>query len=192
MIDRERAAAIEAAFTDAIRLHDRTMRQDAGALAGIVDEVARALAGGGKVLACGNGGSAADSQHFAAELVGRFTKERRALPALALTTDTSILTAVSNDYGYERVFARQVEALGRPGDVLVGISTSGRSKNVLAAFAAAKERQMTTVALTGSDGGPIGAAADLHLNVPSPSAARVQEVHRTVLHVICELVEAGI
>ena len=192
MMDRERAVAIEAAFSDAIRLHDRAMRQDAGALAAIADAVARAMAAGGKVLACGNGGSAADSQHFAAELVGRFTRERRALPALALTTDTSILTAVGNDYGYERVFARQVEAFGRPGDILMGISTSGRSKNVLAAFAAARDRQMTTVALTGSDGGPIGAAADLHLNVPSSSSARVQEVHRTVLHVICELVEAGI
>jgi D-sedoheptulose 7-phosphate isomerase len=191
MTERERVAAIEAAFLDTIRLHDRAMREDAGALLAVVDAVGGALSRGGQVLACGNGGSAADSQHFAAELVGRFCAERRALAATSLTTDTSILTAVANDYGYERVFARQVEAIGRPGDVLVAISTSGRSANVLAAVAAAKERRMVTVALTGGDGGPVGAAADLHVNVPSPSAARAQEVHRTILHVICELVEAG-
>ncbi len=191
MTEHERVAAIDAAFLDTIRLHDRAMREDAGALLAVVDAVAAALRRGGQVLACGNGGSAADSQHFAAELVGRFRLERRALAATSLTTDTSILTAVANDYGYERVFARQVEAIGRPGDVLVAISTSGRSANVLAAMAAARERRMTTVALTGGDGGPVGAAADLHVNVPSPSAARVQEVHRTILHVVCELVEAG-
>jgi D-sedoheptulose 7-phosphate isomerase len=192
MDPRGRAAVVEAAFGDAIRLHDRVMRQDSAALLAVVDAMGRALATGGRVIVCGNGGSAADSQHFAAELVGRFTKERRALAAVALTTDTSVLTAIGNDYGFERVFARQVEAIGRPGDVLVGISTSGRSKNVLAAMAAARERQMVTVALTGGDGGAIGAAADFHLNVPSPSAARAQEVHRTILHVICELVEAGL
>jgi D-sedoheptulose 7-phosphate isomerase len=189
---RDRAAVIEAAFSDAIRLHDRTMHQDAAAMLAVVDAVRRALDAGGRVLVCGNGGSAADSQHFAAELVGRFVKERRAFAAVALTTDTSVLTAIGNDYGYERVFARQVEAIGRSGDVLVAISTSGRSANVLAAMATARERQMVTVALTGGDGGAIGAAADLHLNVPSPSAARAQEVHRTILHVICELVEAGL
>ncbi len=190
MTDADRIAAIDAAFADAARLHERASRHDAHVVLAIADAVGRALAAGGQVLACGNGGSAADAQHFAAELVGRFTKERRALAAVALTTDTSVLTAVGNDLGFERVFARQVEALGRAGDVLVGISTSGRSPNVLAAFAAAKARRMTTIALTGCDGGAIGAAADLHVNVPSPSAARAQEVHRTLLHVICELVEA--
>jgi D-sedoheptulose 7-phosphate isomerase len=192
MTERNRLAAIEAAFAEAGRLHDRAAREDTGVLLAAADAISRALAAGGRVLACGNGGSAADAQHFAAELVGRFTRERRALAAVALTTDTSILTAVANDYGYDRVFARQVEALGRPGDVLLAVSTSGRSPNVVAAVAAARNRQMATVALTGGDGGPIGAAADVHINVPSPSAARTQEVHRTMLHVICDLVEAGL
>jgi D-sedoheptulose 7-phosphate isomerase len=192
MTEPDRLGAIEAAFTEAIRLHDRALREDAGVLLAAADAVSRVLAAGGRVLVCGNGGSAADAQHFAAELVGRFTRERQALAAVALTTDTSILTAVANDYGYERVFARQVEALGQPGDVLLGISTSGRSPNVLAAQASARSRQMATIALTGGDGGPIGAVADVHVNVPSPSTARTQEVHRTMLHVICELVEAGL
>jgi D-sedoheptulose 7-phosphate isomerase len=192
MTDHERAALIDSVFTEAIRLHGRAAHDEAGAILRVVDALAHALAGGGKILACGNGGSAADAQHFAAELVGRFTRERRGLPAVALTTDTSILTAIANDYGFDRVFARQVEAHGRPGDVLVGISTSGGSSNVLAALAAARTAGMTTVALTGRDGGAIGAAADIHINVPSPSAARAQEVHRTILHVICELVEAGL
>ncbi len=190
MTDAERLTAVEAAFAEAARLHERASRHDARTVLAIATAVGRTLDAGGRVLACGTGGSAADAQHFAAELVGRFTKDRRALAAIALTTDTSVLTAVANDLGYERVFARQVEALGREGDVLVGISTSGRSANVLAAFAAAKTRRMTTVALTGRDGGALGASADLHVNVPSPLAARAQEVHRTLLHVICELVEA--
>ena len=192
MTDPERTAAIESAFADAIRLHERASRHDARAVLAIADAVSRTLAGGGRVLACGNGGSAADAQHFAAELVGRFTRDRRAQAGIALTTDTSVLTAVGNDLGFEQVFARQVEALGRPGDVLVGISTSGQSANVLAAFDAARALRITTVALTGRDGGPIGAAADLHVNVPTASAARAQEVHRTLLHVICELVEQGL
>jgi D-sedoheptulose 7-phosphate isomerase len=141
------------------------------------------------VLVCGNGGSAADSQHFVAELVGRFTRERCAWPALALTTDTSILTAIANDYGFERVFARQVEAHGQPGDVLIAISTSGASPSVLAAVETARARGLTTVALTGRDGGALGRAAQHHLNVPSPSTARAQEVHATLLHVLCDLVE---
>jgi D-sedoheptulose 7-phosphate isomerase len=138
---------------------------------------------------CGNGGSAADAQHFAAELVGRFTRERRAWPALALTTDTSILTAVGNDYGFDRVFARQVEAHGQPGDVLIGISTSGGSPDVLAAAAAARARGLRTIGLTGRDGGALGRVVDIHLNVPSVSTARTQEVHCTLLHVLCDLVE---
>jgi D-sedoheptulose 7-phosphate isomerase len=148
-----------------------------------------ALKGGGRVLACGNGGSAADAQHFAAELVGRFERERPAMAAIALTTDSSIVTAVANDYDFARVFARQVEALGRPGDVLLGISTSGGSANVLAAFEAAKAAGLTTVALTGRDGGTVGRAADIHINVPAASTARVQEVHRTLLHAVCALIE---
>ena len=144
---------------------------------------------GGKLLIFGNGGSAADAQHLATELVGRFTRERVALPAIALTTDTSILTAVANDYGFDRVFARQIEALGRPGDVAFGISTSGQSPSVLKALDAAGARGLTTVALTGHDGGPIGATAQIHINVPAASTPRVQEVHGTLIHAICELVE---
>lgn len=192
MAEDGRGTVIAAVFAEAIRLHKETVQHDAGAMLHAVDAVARALATGAKILVCGNGGSAADAQHFAAELVGRFERDRRGLPAIALTTDTSALTAISNDYGYERVFARQVDALGRPGDVLVSISTSGSSPNVLAAQSAAKAAGMVTVALTGRDGGALGAAADIHVNVASPSTARVQEVHRTILHVICQLVEAGI
>jgi D-sedoheptulose 7-phosphate isomerase len=175
-------------LTEAARLHDASMSAAAPAAAAAAAMVA-ALRTGGRVLACGNGGSAADAQHFAAELVGRFERERAAMAAIALTTDTSILTALANDYDYERVFARQVEALGRPGDVLLGISTSGGSANVLAAFAAAKAGGLTTVALTGRDGGAVGAAADIHINVPAASTARVQEVHRTLLHAVCALIE---
>jgi D-sedoheptulose 7-phosphate isomerase len=148
-----------------------------------------AVRNGRKVLAFGNGGSAADAQHFAAELVGRFERDRRAVAAVALTTDTSILTAVSNDYGFDRAFARQVDALGAAGDVAVGISTSGESPNVRAALEAARQNGLRTIALTGRDGGAIGRAADVHVNVPDASTARAQEVHRTLLHAICELVE---
>ena len=144
------------------------------------------------MLVFGNGGSAADAQHLAAELVGRFERERRALAALALTTDTSILTSIGNDYAFERVFVRQIEALGRPGDVALGISTSGGSQNVVLALAQAKRQGLTTVALTGRDGGAVGAGADLHLNVPHRSTARVQEVHRTVIHAVCSLVERAL
>ena len=155
------------------------------AAAAIIDAFGR----GGKLLLFGNGGSAADAQHVAAEFVGRFERERAALAAIALTTDTSILTSIGNDYSYDRVFVRQVEALGRPGDVAFGISTSGGSPNVLAALEAARAAGLQTIALTGGDGGAVGRAAAIHVNVPSTSTARVQEVHRTLLHVICDLVE---
>jgi D-sedoheptulose 7-phosphate isomerase len=128
----------------------------------------------------------------AAELVGRFARERRALGAVALTTDTSIVTAIANDYGYERVFTRQIEALGATGDVAFGITTSGASPNVVAALKLARARAMTTIALTGRDGGALGAAAHIHVNVAAASTARVQEVHRTLLHAICEIVERTI
>ena len=144
------------------------------------------------MLVFGNGGSAADAQHFAAEFVGRFQRERRALAAVALTTDTSILTAIGNDYGYDRVFARQIEALGESGDIAFGITTSGGSANVIEAFRIARARGLTTVALTGRDGGEAGRAADIHVNVPDDSTARAQEVHRTLLHAICEIVEEGL
>jgi len=151
--------------------------------------IVEALQRGGKLLLFGNGGSAADAQHVAAELVSRFTRERAALAAIALTTDTSILTAIGNDYAFDRIFARQIEALGRNGDVAFAMSTSGRSANVVEALKAAHTIGMKTIALTGCDGGPAGAAADIHINVPSDSTPRVQEVHLTLLHVICDLVE---
>ncbi len=151
--------------------------------------IGQALAGGHKVLFCGNGGSAADSQHLAAEFVGRFQKERCALPALALTVDTSILTAVANDYGYGIVFQRQVEALGQAGDVLVGISTSGNSANVLAAIGAAKRRDMAVIGMTGQGGGKMMEACDVCLAVPSKVTARTQEMHIMMGHILCELAE---
>ena len=147
---------------------------------------------GGKVLLCGNGGSAADSQHIACELVGKLSRERKGLPALALTTDTSILTAVSNDWGFDRVFSRQVSALGRKGDILIALSTSGRSINVLKAVEMAKERGMKTVALTGTDGGLLKGLADLTLIVPSRDVQRIQEAHITIGHILSDLVEREI
>lgn len=177
------------AFAETIRLHEAVRRQDRAPIFRTVEAITTALHRGRKVLAFGNGGSAADAQHFAAELVGRYLRERRALPAIALTVDTSVLTAVGNDCGFDRVFARQVEALGVSGDVAIGISTSGQSRNVVAAFNAARSLGVITVALTGCDGGAVARAADIHLNVPDPATPRVQEVHRTLLHVVCELVE---
>lgn len=149
----------------------------------------QAIADGNKVLFCGNGGSAADSQHLAAELVGRFVKERRSLAAIALTTDTSILTAVANDYGYDEVFARQVEGLGRSGDVLIGISTSGNSKNIVKAVEMARSIGMHTIAFTGQGGGKLKEICDLTLAVPSNNTARIQEMHILAGHIVCELVE---
>ena len=143
----------------------------------------------GKVLIFGNGGSAADAQHIAAEFVGRFQKERPGLAAIALNTNTSILTAVSNDYGYEIVFARQVEALGESGDVAIGISTSGKAKNVIMGIKKAREMGLKTICLSGGAGGELSKAAELSFIVPSPVTARIQEAHITIGHIICELVE---
>ena len=151
--------------------------------------VEKALAEGHKVLFCGNGGSAADSQHLAAEFVGRFQKERKGLPAIALTVDTSILTAVANDYGYDTVFARQVQALGEPGDVLVGISTSGNSKNVLLAIEEARAKGITCIGMTAEGGGKMAAACDICLAVPARVTARAQEMHILMGHILCELVD---
>jgi len=147
---------------------------------------------GGKLLVMGNGGSAADAQHFAAELVGRYMLERPAYPAIALSTDTSILTAVSNDYGYADVFRRQVEAHARPGDVVVGISTSGNSENVCRAMVAAKERGAVTIALGGGDGGRMKSLADISLIAPSKETPRIQEAHITIIHILCDVVEAAL
>ncbi len=148
-----------------------------------------ALSNGNKILACGNGGSAGDSQHFAAELVGRFERERFPLPAIALTTDTSIITAVGNDYSFNEIFSKQVQAFGQAGDILLAISTSGNSANVLAAVEAALEREMRVVALTGKDGGKLAQMltdADVHINVPHSRTARIQEVHLVAIHSICD------
>ena len=176
-------------FRDAVDAHQRFV---ASGLAAVV-EAARAirdgLSSGHKVIAFGNGGSASDAEHVVAELVGRFECERPALAAIALTSDSSVLTSVANDYGYDRVFSRQIEGLGRPGDIALGISTSGRSANVEAALVMAKSAGLITIALTGRDGGTIGAGADVHINVAEQSTARVQEVHRTILHAICALIE---
>ena len=152
-------------------------------------DLAERLKRGCKVLVCGNGGSAADAQHFAAELTGRYLKERRALAAIALTTDTSALTAIGNDYSYDYIFARQVEALGRPGDVLVGISTSGNSANVIAAVEAARNLGVRTIGILGRDGGRLGALVDDALIVPSTVTARIQEVHEMVFHFWCETLD---
>ena len=146
----------------------------------------------GKILACGNGGSAADAQHFAAELVGRFERERPELPAIALTTDTSLLTAIANDYSFEQIFAKQVRALGAKGDVLLAISTSGNSPNVISAVVAAHEREMRVIALTGKGGGRIGellVPEDVHLCVPHTRTARIQEVHLLTIHCLCDVVD---
>jgi D-sedoheptulose 7-phosphate isomerase len=184
-----RLAAIDRIYSETIRLHDAARRGSQADVLRVVDLLASAFRHGRRVLVFGNGGSASDAQHVAAEFVGRFQKERRAVAAIALTTDTSILTAIGNDDAFDRVFARQIEALGESGDVAIGITTSGGSKNVVAALTVAKDRGLTTVAVTGCDGGEAGRIADVHLNVPDRSTARVQEVHRTLLHVICELVE---
>jgi D-sedoheptulose 7-phosphate isomerase len=148
------------------------------------------LRAGGKVLFFGNGGSAADAQHLAAEFVGRFVRERPGLPAIALTTDSSVLTAVGNDYGFEQVFARQLQALGRPGDVAIAISTSGNSANVLEAAKEARKRNLKTIGLTGKDGGALAQQADVVITIASTSTARIQECHITIGHLFCELVDA--
>jgi len=176
-----------------LEAHSRTIeavgRMHGGTIASIVDLLTEVLGQGGKLLVMGNGGSAADAQHFAAEIVGRFRLERRALPAVALSTDTSIITAVGNDYGFEQVFTRQVEALAGKGDVVVGISTSGSSRNIHCALLLAREIGCSTVGLLGRDGGTIAGIADIPLVIPVQDTARIQEAHITIIHIICELVE---
>jgi D-sedoheptulose 7-phosphate isomerase len=159
------------------------------AIVAAADAIRDALGAGGKLLLFGNGGSASDASHIATEFVGRFMRERRALPAISLCADDSALTAIANDYGFERVFARQVEALGQAGDVAFGISTSGRSANVLAGIEAARELGLRTIGLTGADGGALAASVELCLHAPADDTARVQETHILIAHVICDLVE---
>ncbi len=154
-----------------------------------VDMLVSAFKSRNKVLVFGNGGSASDAEHLAAELVGRFARDREGWPAISLTADSSVVTAIGNDYGFDQIFARQVEALGRQGDIAFAISTSGKSANVIAGLEAAERGGLRRIALTGRDGGLLGRAAELQINVPHDSVPRVQEVHRTLLHVICELVE---
>jgi len=168
------------------------LETDTRTIARIAEALIRAFCNGGKVLLFGNGGSAADAQHIAAELAGRFRLNRPALPALALTTNTSALTAIANDYSYAQVFVRQVEALAQPGDVVIGISTSGNSSNVLEGLRAARERGAVTVGLTGTGGKQLATMVDLFLMVPSTDTARIQECHITVGHILCDLVERAL
>jgi phosphoheptose isomerase len=185
----EATRVVEAALDASIALHQQMRTLDLSAVVRAADAVLDAYAVGGKVLAFGNGGSSADAQHFAAELVGRFERDRAGMAAIALTTDTCTMTSVANDYGFERIFARQIEALGRAGDVVVAISTSGESPNVIAGLREAAARGLRTIALTGRNGGALGAMAEIHINVPHDTTCRVQEVHMTLLHAICGIVE---
>ncbi|MPY90640.1 MAG: SIS domain-containing protein [Luteitalea sp.] len=186
------SALVDEVLREAAALHVQSCGAVAVELAAAAEAISQAFAAGHKVLLCGNGGSAAEAQHIAADLAGRFARDRAALPAIALTTDTSILTAVANDLGFERVFERQIESLGRPGDVLLALSTSGASTNVLRAVEVANARGLVTIALTGGHGGSVGHAARLHVHVAHGVTARVQEVHLTLLHALCELVERGV
>jgi D-sedoheptulose 7-phosphate isomerase len=184
--------SIRRSVAESLELKRAFFDSAAGRIAALAAELCRAFEQGNKVLLFGNGGSAADAQHLAAEWIGRFRLERRPVAAIALTTDTSILTSVANDYGYEQVFARQVRALGAPGDIAIGISTSGNSPNVLLGIEAARDAGLVTVGLTGCDGGKLGPLVQYHLNVPHRSTARVQEVHIMIGHLICELVDENL
>jgi D-sedoheptulose 7-phosphate isomerase len=184
---------IQQQFRDSAAVTLEALETLAVPIAAAVDALFGALANGSKILACGNGGSAADAQHVAADLIGRFERERPGLPAIALTTDSSILTALGNDYAFEQIFSKQVRALGQAGDVLLAISTSGNSVNVLAAIQEAHEREMIVIALSGKGGGVIAevlAETDIHICVPAERTARVQEVHRLTLHCLCDGIDA--
>ncbi len=183
------APDIALSLTESLEIKQRLLEEGVTTLAAVAERWLAALTAGHKILLFGNGGSAADAQHIAGELVGRFYRERRALPAIALTTDTSILTAIGNDYGFEHVFARQVAALGRPGDVAVGLSTSGRSPNVVRGLALARAQGLATVAFTGADGGVLAGAVDLCFQAPSSATPRIQEAHLAAAHAICQAVE---
>lgn len=186
---------IQGHFQESAELKTRAAAELAEPISQAVELMFTALSNGNKILACGNGGSAADCQHFAAELVGRFERERLPLPALALTTDTSIMTAVGNDYSFNEIFSKQVQAFGQAGDILLAMSTSGNSANVLAAVDAALERDMRIVALTGKGGGTIGkrlTEADVHICVPHDRTARIQEVHLLTIHCICDGIDVAL
>jgi D-sedoheptulose 7-phosphate isomerase len=180
---------ILAHFQESAELKMKSANLLAQPISQAIELMFNALSNGNKILSCGNGGSAGDAQHFSAELVGRFERERFPLPAIALTTDTSIITAVGNDYSFNEIFSKQVQAFGQAGDILLAISTSGNSGNVVAAVEAALEREMRVVALTGKDGGKIAQMltdADVHINVPHSRTARIQEVHLVAIHSICD------
>ena len=184
---------VSALFEASIDTKRRAQPVLAGPIVGAGELIVGRLLGGGKVLACGNGGSAADAQHFASEMVNRFEHERPGLPAIALTTDSSTLTSIANDYAYDQVFAKQVRALGQPTDVLVVITTSGNSPSVVAAVEAAHEQDLAVVALTGREGGRVAGAlreGDVEIRVPADSTARIQEVHLLVIHCLCDLIDA--
>ena len=184
---------VSAHFAESIRAKQEAEKVLVEPTAQAAELMLQCLMNDGKILACGNGGSAADAQHFAAEMTGRFEKERMELAAVALTTDTSALTAIGNDYGFDHVFSKQVRALGRAGDVLVGISTSGNSTNVIEAIKAAHERDMHVIAMTGRDGGKIASMlkdTDVLLNVPYPRTARVQENHILLIHAMCDCIDS--
>lgn len=184
---------IQQHFRDSAALKLEALDALAVPIAAAVDTLFGALANGNKILVCGNGGSAADAQRFAAQLIGRFERERPGLPAIALTTDSSILTAIGNDYAFEQIFSNQVRALGQTGDVLLAISTSGNSVNVLAAIQEAHEREMIVIALSGKGGGAMSdvlADTDIHISVPSDRTARIQEVHLLIIHCLCDGIDA--
>jgi D-sedoheptulose 7-phosphate isomerase len=186
----ESRETVQNQLADSARLKTILAETQSEAVVRLADIFIISLESGGRILFCGNGGSAADSQHLAAELLGRYKRKRRALAAAALTTDTSVLTAVGNDYGFETVFSRQVEAFGRRGDVLVAISTSGRSPNVVRAMEKARELGLTVCAFLGKEKGPMDDLADWTLHIPSDETARIQECHITLGHIVCDLVEA--
>jgi D-sedoheptulose 7-phosphate isomerase len=186
------AARAQQLFEDSISTKQMSAALLAPLLAGAASLIVSRLMQGHKVMSCGNGGSAADAQHFSSEMINRFERDRPGLPALALTTDTSTLTSIANDYHYDQVFARQVRALGQPGDLLLAISTSGGSGNVLAAAEAAREKEMGIIALTGRDGGTLAGflgPRDIEIRVPSDSTARIQEVHLLSIHCLCDLID---
>ena len=179
-------------FQSAAKLMNQMADESPTAIADVAQLMIDCLLNGGKILVCGNGGSAADAQHLAAELSGKYRRERRPLPAIALTTDTSVLTATANDFGFSQVFSRQVEALTKPGDIVVGISTSGRSGNVIAAIQSANFLGAHTVALTGSDITGLGGLASHVITAPSTDTPRIQEAHGVIIHILCDLVEQAL
>ena len=187
--------AIRGQFADSIAVKQKALEVLVPAIARAAEAMVDTLRRGGKILGCGNGGSAADAQHFSAELLNRFERERPGLPAVALSTDTSTLTSIANDYAYEQVFSKQVLALGRPEDCLLAISTSGNSGNVVAAVHAAHEKRMSVVALSGRNGGrmaPLLGASDVEIRVPAERTSRIQEVHLVVLHCLCDAIDRAL